>query len=106
MDYLSMFKFKSDVKNEKFPALTIISSLLKILAFLTLILGILISLIIAIEITSNGNGSSGFVSFLIGIFSSILGFIFQWAIAEIILVFLDTEKNTEDTVKLLQNLKQ
>ncbi|MHB1546140.1 MAG: hypothetical protein ACYCSB_06995 [bacterium] len=105
VNYLSMFKFKPEVKNKKFPALTIISSLLKIFALITLIFGFLISLIMAIEITSNGSGGSGFASFLIGVIGSIIGFILQWALAEIILVFLDMEKNTEDIVKLLQTSK-
>jgi hypothetical protein len=106
VNYLSMLQFKPDVKNKKFPALTTISSLLKIFAVITLIFGFFISLIIAVEITSNGNGGSGFLSFLMGLVGSIIGFILQWALAEMILVFLDMEKNTEDIVKLLQTSKQ
>lgn len=111
MNYISYFKLKGTFKNDsKYPALSLIAFILKIIALIYLVAGLIGTLIMSFVWADEAGkmaalyGSSGFnfgsaissffFSLIGGIIVSILIFLLIWAYAELILVLMDIESNT------------
>ncbi|MCL4496957.1 MAG: hypothetical protein EVJ47_01675 [Candidatus Acidulodesulfobacterium ferriphilum] len=111
MNYISYFKLKGTFKNDsKYPALSLIAFILKIIALIYLVAGLIGTLIMSFIWADEAGkmaalyGSSGFnfgsaissffFSLIGGIIVSILIFLLIWAYAELILVLMDIESNT------------
>ena len=113
MNYISYFKLKGTFKNDsKYPVLSLIAFILKIIALIYLVGGLICALIMSFIWADEAGkmaalyGSSGFnfgsaissFFFLLiligGIIASILIFLLIWAYAELILVLMDIESNT------------
>ncbi|MHB1697921.1 MAG: hypothetical protein ACYCSQ_07470 [bacterium] len=111
MNYISYFKIKGTLKNDsKYPALSLIAFILKIIAIIYLVVGLIGTLIMSFvwadeagkmaEMfgSSRFNFSSAFSSFFFSLFGGIiltaLIFLLIWAYAELILVLMDIESNT------------
>lgn len=111
MNYISYFKLKGTFKNDsKYPALSLIAFILKIIALIYLVVGLIGTLIMSFIWADEAGkmsvlyGSSGFnfssaissffFSLIGGIIVSILVFLLIWAYAELILVLMDIESNT------------
>ena len=111
MNYISYFKLKGTFKNDsKYPALSLIAFILKIIALIYLVAGLIGTLIMSFIWADEAGkmaalyGSSGFnfgsaissffFSLIGGIIGSILIFLLIWAYAELILVLMDIESNT------------
>ncbi len=85
----------------KWPALRFIAVLLKIIAWIELVLGIILALAtgitggsIATNISVSSIGGASFIAALIVLIGAVLGFIWTYASAEIIMLFITIEKNT------------
>ncbi len=111
MNYISYFKLKGTFKNDsKYPALSLIAFILKIIALIYLVAGLIGTLIMSFVWADEAGkmaalyGSSGFnfgsaissffFSLIGGVIVSILIFLLIWAYAELILVLMDIESNT------------
>ena len=111
MNYISYFKLKGTFKNDsKYPALSLIAFILKIIALIYLVVGLIGTLIMSFVWADEAGkmaalyGSSGFnfssaissffFSLIGGVIVSILIFLLIWAYAELILVLMDIESNT------------
>ncbi len=111
MNYISYFKLKGTFKNDsKYPALSLIAFILKIIALIYLVAGLIGTLIMSFIWADEAGkmaalyGSSGFnfgsaissffFSLIGGVIVSILIFLLIWAYAELILVLMDIESNT------------
>lgn len=75
---------------DRFPALTLISILLKVLAVITGIGGVIAAFVIG--------GGAGIAEFVV----AAIGVLVLWAYAEIIAVFLAIEENTNQTYQMLR----
>ena len=84
----------------KWPALRFIAVLLKIIAWIQLVIGVILTLSTAFAgsfLTAHTNvniGGTGLLAALIVFISFALAFIWTYASAEIILLFITIEKNT------------
>jgi|GEM_PF-2825157 len=111
MNYVSYFKFKGTLNNDsKYPALSLIAFILKIVALVYLVVGLIGTLIMSFVWADEagkmsemfGAGKFNFLSALSSFFFSLLGgiiitiliFLLIWAYAELILVLMDIESNT------------
>ncbi|MDA8053241.1 MAG: hypothetical protein M0012_03690 [Deltaproteobacteria bacterium] len=111
MNYISYFKLKGTFKNDsKYPTLSLIAFILKIIALIYLVAALIGTLIMSFIWADEAGkmaalyGSSGFnfgsaissffFSLIGGIIVSILIFLLIWAHAELILVLMDIESNT------------
>ncbi len=111
MNYISYFKFKGTLNNDsKYPALSLIAFILKIIAIVYLVVGLLGTLIMSFVWADEAGEmaqllgyrgfnfksalSSFFFSLFGGIIITILIFLLIWAYAELILVLMDIENNT------------
>jgi len=88
-----------DKDKTKYPALKLISGVYKLLAHLTAIISILISVFYIL----NNNGE--YIIPIITIISGGILVITFFAISEIILIFIDIEKNTRDVEKNTRTFK-
>lgn len=110
MNYISYFKFKGTMNNDsKYPALSLIAFILKIIALVYLVGGLIGTLIMSFVWADTAGrissmyGNSGFnfgaalLSFIFSIIGgtivTILIFLLIWAYAELILVLMDIESN-------------
>ncbi|MDA8401624.1 MAG: hypothetical protein M0Z86_01775 [Deltaproteobacteria bacterium] len=111
MNYISYFKIKGTLKNDsKYPALSLIAFILKIIAIIYLVVGLIGTLIMSFvwadeagkmaEMFGAGRFNFGsalssfFFSLFGGIIVTILVFLLIWAYAELISVLMDIESNT------------
>ncbi|MCL6120108.1 MAG: hypothetical protein M0Z57_06740 [Deltaproteobacteria bacterium] len=111
MNYLSYFKFRGTLNNDsKYPALSLIAFILKIAAFVYLVVGLIGTFIMSFvwadqagkmsEMFGRGGFNIGsalssfFFSLIGGIIVTIVIFLLLWAYAELILVLMDIEHNT------------
>ena len=90
----------------RYPALRVISGILKVLAVLAAIAGLIGALVGLSQMFGNTNGApaAGGVIVLVSLLYGGLGYLYALAISEGINVFIDIEANTRLTNKLLRNL--
>ncbi|MHB1545209.1 MAG: hypothetical protein ACYCSB_02915 [bacterium] len=111
MNYISYFKFKGTLNNDsKYPALSLIAFILKIIATIYIVVGLIGTLIMSFVWADEAgkmsmmfgaggfNFGAAFSSFLFSLFGGIivtvLIFLLIWAYSELILVLMDIESNT------------
>lgn len=81
----------------RYPALYTISTLLRFMGWVVIVGGILLSVIAGLVVGSTGDGDSGVFGFLVAIvgsFASIVQGIVVLALADLVLLFIDIERNT------------
>lgn len=110
-NYVSHFKLKGTLDNDsKYPALSLIAYILKLIAVLYLAVGLIGTLIMSLVWADEAGRAAGmfgqahfnagsalfsFVfSFVGGVILTVLIFLLLWAYAELILVLMDIESNT------------
>lgn len=104
---------------KRFRALRIIGTVFKVLAWIVLVLGLLLSLIYVVTIVIGGAAASrndlspllagGIIAVLsafIVMFASIVYFLMLYAIGEAIFLALAIEENTRESSLLLRNLQR
>lgn len=111
MNYVSYFKIKGTFKNDsRYPALSLIAFILKIIAIIYFVVGLIGTLIMSFVWADEAgkmadmfgsnrfNFGSAFSSFFFSLFGgiiiTILIFLMIWAYAELIMVLMDIENNT------------
>jgi len=93
----------------KYGSLRTIAAMLKILAWLILVLGVIVSILtgaaaadLAEEELRAGGATTAAVYIIGGIISSLLGFLLLLATSYLIYLFIDVEQNTRETAERLK----
>ncbi|MFH1282390.1 MAG: hypothetical protein ABII27_01850 [bacterium] len=93
----SWFKFDNETGN-KYKTLAIVKGLLKVFAWLFLVVGVLFTIIILIF---GGTDDAPRASSIMVLFFTVIEFIFLYTLAELIAIFVNIENNTQKTARLL-----
>ena len=89
----------------RYPALRIISVILKVLAVVSVLGGLISGLRMAsagseLSSVSPGAASMGVLGFFVGVFAGLCSALFLWASAELIHLFMDIEENTRSSLRV------
>lgn len=96
---------KEEPTSKRYPALRVISTIYRILAYLSAVGGIIGVMVGISEMSERYGGAVGGTILLLSLVCGAIAFITFLAIAEAIHVFIDIEENTRHTTSTLRRLQ-